>query len=83
VNSYECRCPTGFAGDFCLENINDCEVNPCMNGATCIDGVANYTCTCPPGYSGRNCTEDVDECELFNPCVYGICKNTIGKSSSF
>ena len=36
-------------------DINDCEGNPCQNGASCFDGVNGYVCTCLPGYEGTNC----------------------------
>ena len=28
---------------------------PCLNGATCKEGVNHYNCTCLPGYTGTNC----------------------------
>ena len=28
---------------------------PCLNGGTCIDGVAKTTCVCPPGFDGDKC----------------------------
>ncbi|KAI0221968.1 hypothetical protein LSAT2_026773 [Lamellibrachia satsuma] len=39
----------------CREDINECDSNPCMNGATCVDDINRYTCTCVPGYSGVHC----------------------------
>ena len=36
-------------------DIDDCSSALCLNGATCIDGVASYTCICPPGKSGIAC----------------------------
>ena len=41
---------------FELEDINDCDPNPCLNGATCTDGINTYTCTCASGYTDDNCT---------------------------
>ena len=40
----------------------------CMNGATCIDGVASFTCMCPMGYDGDLCEINVDDC-IDNPCL--------------
>ena len=36
-------------------DIDECLSNPCMHGATCIDGVNSYRCTCLQGYTGINC----------------------------
>ena len=33
----------------------ECLSNPCMYGATCIDGVNSHSCTCLQGYTGQNC----------------------------
>ena len=38
-----------------FSDTDDCDPYPCVNNATCIDGVNNYTCACPPGFEGRNC----------------------------
>ena len=40
---------------FCFVVINYCSSNPCMNGATCTDGVDSYICECVPGYTGVYC----------------------------
>ena len=40
---------------FFFADIDDCESNPCQNGATCVDGIDSYTCECANGYSGDNC----------------------------
>lgn len=37
---------TGYTGDRCELEINECESSPCHNGATCQDGIGNYTCKC-------------------------------------
>ncbi|XP_062997981.1 coagulation factor IX isoform X2 [Elgaria multicarinata webbii] len=34
---------------------DQCDSNPCQNGARCQDDISNYLCWCPPGYEGRNC----------------------------
>ena len=53
-----------------LLDIDDCESNPCQNGATCADGIASYACTCVKGYLGDNCEIDEDNCHP-NPCNNG------------
>ncbi|KAJ7403811.1 Coagulation factor IX [Pitangus sulphuratus] len=34
---------------------DQCDPNPCKNGAVCKDGINSYVCWCPAGYEGRNC----------------------------
>lgn len=38
-----------------LDQTSVCSSNPCLNGATCLDGGSYYVCQCPSGYSGTNC----------------------------
>uniref|UniRef100_A0A8C4PD36 Coagulation factor IX n=1 Tax=Dromaius novaehollandiae TaxID=8790 RepID=A0A8C4PD36_DRONO len=33
---------------------DQCDPNPCKNGAICKDAVSSYVCWCPAGYEGRN-----------------------------
>ena len=39
----------GYSGPTCAINVDECASDPCINGATCIDGVNDYTCRCQPG----------------------------------
>ena len=41
--------------DYCIVDIDECELNPCLNQGTCTDGFQTYTCTCKTGFSGKNC----------------------------
>lgn len=65
-----CSCRSGFTGQRCEININECASNPCANGSTCIDRINDYTCTCPPGYAGRRCDKPTDRCAS-HPCLNG------------
>ncbi|XP_053389033.1 fibropellin-1-like, partial [Mercenaria mercenaria] len=65
-----CLCTSGFTGNDCKLDIDDCRPNPCQNGATCVDQVNNYTCTCNRGYIGRDCEIDTGDC-VPNPCKNG------------
>ena len=38
-----------------LIDIDECDSNPCRNGATCADDVNQYSCICVDGYSGTHC----------------------------
>lgn len=37
-------------------------LDPCRNGATCVDGINRYTCKCIPGFTGIHCEINIDEC---------------------
>lgn len=73
LNNYTCNCSdTGYSGQHCEVNIDDCLESPCMNGAQCVDGIKNYTCNCYPGYTGKNCDIDINECDTSPPpCQFG------------
>ena len=77
--SFTCQCNTGYTGDDCNTNIDDCDPNPCQNGGICTDGVASFTCRCLPNFSGSQCSNCViDNCvncsltdEVCNICISG------------
>ncbi|XP_077442159.1 protein crumbs homolog 2a isoform X2 [Vanacampus margaritifer] len=64
---YICQCQSGFAGQNCTFNIDECDSEPCQNGATCEDLNNGFVCTCPAGFSDFLCQTDIDECES-QPC---------------
>ncbi|XP_051539735.1 versican b isoform X2 [Myxocyprinus asiaticus] len=47
-----------------LKDIDECQSNPCRNGATCIDGLNSFSCTCLPSYSGALCEQDTEVCDF-------------------
>ncbi|XP_054755195.2 sushi, von Willebrand factor type A, EGF and pentraxin domain-containing protein 1-like isoform X1 [Lytechinus pictus] len=58
--------------------INECESNPCADGATCVDITRGYECVCPPGFTGDNCELDIDECYGNDVCLNnGTCINLV------
>ncbi|XP_055955536.1 sushi, von Willebrand factor type A, EGF and pentraxin domain-containing protein 1 [Patella vulgata] len=65
-----CSCLSGFNGDRCEINIDDCLSSPCRNNATCIDGINDYSCTCSEGFEGNDCGINVDVC-VNNTCSNG------------
>lgn len=65
-----CQCLAGFTGPHCETNVDDCQVQPCANGATCLDGVNHFSCLCPAGFSGRFCSINLDDCAS-QPCLNG------------
>ena len=59
---------------FSFPDINECHSDPCMNGATCEDGVFQYTCDCVDGYTGTHCETGMhcigQECFYSNKFLY-------------
>ena len=43
---------TGYTGDTCDTNINECQSDPCFYNGQCVDLLNGYRCeNCPPGTS--------------------------------
>ena len=53
--SYTCECKKGLEGRDCLLNTDDCLLNPCVKGGTCLDRVGDCTCLCMARFIGKNC----------------------------
>ncbi|XP_044885979.1 coagulation factor IX [Mauremys mutica] len=53
---------------------DQCNPNPCKNGARCADDVGSYVCWCPAGYEGRNCELD-STCATKNGGCKHFCTN--------
>nr|XP_014340358.1 PREDICTED: aggrecan core protein [Latimeria chalumnae] len=45
------------------EDVDECVPSPCLNGATCTDGIDSFTCLCLPSYGGDLCEIDLEICE--------------------
>ncbi|KAL5006713.1 hypothetical protein ScPMuIL_015519 [Solemya velum] len=45
-----CTCHTGWTGDTCGNDIDECIQNPCPKLAGCTNTDGSYTCQCPMGY---------------------------------
>lgn len=43
-NVHYCHCQAGYTGSYCEEQVDECNPNPCQNGATCTDFLGGYTC---------------------------------------
>lgn len=60
----------------CEVDINECDSNPCKNGATCEDAANSYRCHCPmpePGlepWGGRDCDVRLVGCQQ-HECQHG------------
>ena len=69
--SYICRCPPGFHGPTCRQDINECSQSPgpCQHGGTCHNELGSYRCACRATHTGPHC-------ELpYVPCSPSPCQN--------
>ena len=70
---HRCFCEDGYTGHNCETDWDECWNEPCLNGGTCLDGIAHYNCSCLAGFSGNRCQTNVDDC-LSDPCLHnGTC----------
>jgi len=51
-------------GKVCNIDMNECESNPCLNNATCVDQIASFSCTCSIGFTGTYCESNINDCEV-------------------
>ncbi|XP_035227160.1 fat-like cadherin-related tumor suppressor homolog isoform X3 [Stegodyphus dumicola] len=51
-----CKC-RGFYGDICQYDVNECQANPCANGATCHNVPGSFHCQCSLNVTGALCTD--------------------------
>ncbi|XP_049629341.1 sushi, nidogen and EGF-like domain-containing protein 1 [Suncus etruscus] len=68
--SFACSCLSGFEGQRCHLDVNECASQPCQNGGTCTHGVNSFSCQCLAGFRGPTCEADMDECSSA-PCLNG------------
>ncbi|XP_067220490.1 protocadherin Fat 4 [Chanodichthys erythropterus] len=66
VEIFNCSCPTGFTGDACELDFDECTKEPCDNGGNCYNNPGTYFCQCKEGFSGPHCTTVDNECQTQN-----------------
>ncbi|XP_068125539.1 cadherin EGF LAG seven-pass G-type receptor 2 isoform X2 [Hyperolius riggenbachi] len=71
VGGLRCRCPTGFAGDYCETEVDLCYTGPCGEHGTCHSHEGGYTCQCNDDYTGPHCEIALRSAR----CSAGLCRN--------
>nr|XP_022341271.1 fibropellin-1-like isoform X5 [Crassostrea virginica] len=81
-SAFSCSCTAGYdPATHCSAEINECESNPCQNGASCVDDLNMYSCVCKPGFVGTHCESEINECDS-NPCQNGAsCVDEVNRHS--
>uniref|UniRef100_A0AAV2JPI9 Protein eyes shut homolog n=1 Tax=Knipowitschia caucasica TaxID=637954 RepID=A0AAV2JPI9_KNICA len=68
-----CTCGPGWTGVDCAVDVDECESDPCLNGARCQEShvPGEFHCTCPPFYRGAVCSQPFHPCDPpHNPCQH-------------
>lgn len=42
AEGYLCECESGYTGERCEEDIDDCVSGACQHGGTCVDGLDEF-----------------------------------------
>ncbi|XP_018094145.1 protein HEG homolog 1 isoform X2 [Xenopus laevis] len=48
-NSYKCECPSGWQGEHCATDVDECLTDPCPTQISCINKRGSFSCHCPLG----------------------------------
>ena len=76
---------SGYTGELCEAEINECDSQPCLFNGTCTDLINNFRCACAEGFIGSQCEAVVRSCMLDNPCgQHAVCvEKPAGQSHTY
>ncbi|CAH8441019.1 unnamed protein product [Schistosoma mattheei] len=70
VKQFKCQCEQGKFGENCEYDLDECLLEPCLNGGQCVDLITGYQCICPPRFTGPQCQFTLKACQN-NSCSNG------------
>ncbi|XP_077966243.1 cadherin EGF LAG seven-pass G-type receptor 2-like [Styela clava] len=73
VSGLRCKCPSGFAGIGCENEVNLCHSSKCKNGGKCISVEGGYVCKCDGNFAGKHCEVNLVGSQCSE--ARGICRN--------
>ena len=51
---------------FTSTDIDECRLEPCLNGGKCTDLIGSFMCSCVPGFTGTVCqTGNLDQTKFY------------------
>ncbi|MFT7804338.1 cadherin EGF LAG seven-pass G-type receptor 2 [Arapaima gigas] len=71
IAGLRCRCPPGFAGDYCERELDLCYSRPCGPHGACRSYEGGFSCECLDGYTGERC----EVSSRSDRCLPGVCRN--------
>ncbi|XP_046708600.1 protein crumbs homolog 1-like [Silurus meridionalis] len=61
----KCDCMTGFTGQWCELELDECSSGPCLNGGYCRNLVNKFHCVCEISFAGERCQIDISDFYLY------------------